>query len=182
MKNEPTIGKLIEGDEKRDAIHVAISPARAAVKLQPGQDVGLVGDSFGPSDKNLGIVDPFFRGWILPGDIFWMFLYPGTITSLRHEWTHPELDNTTNNSEVWLRAFVASSDCPDYETLLAAISGKTIKSVNPIYGSPYEIDGEYLHFNGRDAHGEIPVEFWDHVENVTGQKCPERPSSFSCRC
>jgi hypothetical protein len=41
---------------------------------------------------------------------------------------------------------------------------------------------EYMHFDGRDAHGEIPPEFWQHVEIVLGYKPEHSPSSFSCSC
>jgi hypothetical protein len=41
---------------------------------------------------------------------------------------------------------------------------------------------EYLHFDGEDAHGEIPDEFWTHLEVVTGERPPYRPKYFSCSC
>lgn len=85
----PKLGKLIGGDEGRDAIHIAIAPAIAAKKLKPGQHVGLVDGGFASCKDPIGIVDPFLTGDVLPGQKFFVCLYPGTITSLRHEWTHP---------------------------------------------------------------------------------------------
>jgi hypothetical protein len=90
----PRLGQLIkDGDRRRDAIHIAVAPVTAAEVLRPGQHVGLVrpGDleAVGPCDKPLGIVDPFLPGPVEPGQRFWLFLYPNTITGLRHVWTHP---------------------------------------------------------------------------------------------
>jgi len=95
MKREPKIGHLIEdGDRTRDAIHVAIAPGKASERLVPGQHIGFTHptsfESFGPSDETVGIVDPFLKESVEPGERFWVFLYPGTIESLRHVWTHPE--------------------------------------------------------------------------------------------
>lgn len=129
----------------------------------------------------LGIVDPFLGAKVKPGQRFWLVVYPRQITSLRHVWTHPafpsaEVAATPQNdkaaSEKWLREFIASADCPDYETVIA-------KALHNDSWSK-----EYLHFDGIDAHGEIPPEFWGHVEVVTGRKIDQedRAEYFSCSC
>jgi hypothetical protein len=94
MREEPRLGQFIDdGDRRRDAIHIAIAPVMAAYRLTPGQHVGLVQEGnlelVGPCDCNIGIVDPFLAAEVEPGQRFWLFLYPGTITGLRHVWSHP---------------------------------------------------------------------------------------------
>lgn len=89
----PQLGQLItDGDCRRDAVHIAVAPVTAAGPLAPGQHVGLLGGGHefaGPCDRPVGIVDPFLTAGVEPGQRFWLFLYPGTVTSLRHFWTHP---------------------------------------------------------------------------------------------
>jgi hypothetical protein len=83
------IGRLISGEEGRDAVHVAIAPTTAPCELQPGQHVDRHGNPEAPDVEPVGIVDPYLREPVQKGQRFWLFLYPNTVTSLRHEWTHP---------------------------------------------------------------------------------------------
>jgi uncharacterized protein (TIGR02996 family) len=123
MDNGPQLGKLIEGgDDRRDAIHIAVAPGTAAARLAPGQHVGFARDgdteTFGPSPTPIGIVDPFLSRLVDPGERFWVFLYPGTITGLRHVWTHPAfeaapavaMDTATSERDRFLRALEVDED------------------------------------------------------------------------
>lgn len=105
MDQGPQLGFLINNDEmRRDAIHIAVAPATAAERLSPGEHVGFAkeGDTqlVGSSAKCIGIVDPFLRWPVEPGQRFWVFLYPGTITGLRHVWTHPAFSSAAADVKV----------------------------------------------------------------------------------
>lgn len=179
-----TLGFIIGVEEKRDAIHLAVEPVTAGHMLRGGDHVDLRG---GLAVKvmpgsGLGIVDPFLDGPVEKGQRFWLVVYPRQITSLRHVWEHPAFPPAVEAapvlgdkeaSEKWLREFISSSDCPDYETVIA-------KALN----NSDAWDSSYLHFDGEDAHGEIPPEFWDHLEIVTGKSVPssDRAEYFSCSC
>ena len=187
-----TMGTILTDDVGgRDAVHVAVISAEAGSLLTPGQHVGrLTGATddhltVGYASEPIGIVDPFLQAYVQKGQRFWLYLYPRTITSLRHNWTHPAFADAPVNtsysppsqklaSEQWLRDFVERSDCPGYEAVVAAAIGDEAERWND----------EYLHFSGQEAHGAIPREFWDHIEVVTGQKIPQekRASYFSCSC
>lgn len=97
---QPKIGKILDGPScGRDAVHVAIAPVRAGQFLMPGWHVGIDKNGVAvcnPDDnsweepvKMIGIVDPFIDSGISTGKWFYLFLYPGTITTLRHVWTSP---------------------------------------------------------------------------------------------
>lgn len=174
-----TLGHKIGEHEKRDAIHLAVEPVVAAHTLRPGEDVGFVEGGVGVCDDPVGIVDPFLRENVARGERFWLIVYPRQITSLRHVWTHPSFPEAQEpkasdrraESEAWLRNFAKNNDCPGYEHLVAAAMD-----------GPADFDADCLHFDGYDAHGEIPPAFWDHMEVVTGMTFTQRPRYFSCSC
>lgn len=186
-----TLGTIIDDKQKRDAIHLAVIPAIAAIALAPGEHVYLLG---GHAHKRvldweadsrlrpIGIVDPFLADNVQDGEWFWLVIYPRVITSLRHVWTHPVIKDElplekspddVEKSEQWLRRFCErNNDAPYYEDLLNAVRGVGDASN----------DGLYLTVYGSDAHGDIPPELWDHVEIVTGLRNLPRAQHFSCSC
>lgn len=88
------LGQLITSPVGRDAIHIAIAPVTAGEDLNPSERVILDknGEAFGRhvgGPPPVGIVDPFLEDCVLKGQRFYLCLFPGTITSLRHVWSHP---------------------------------------------------------------------------------------------
>ncbi len=177
-----TLGTIITPNEKRDAIHLAVIPAQAVEAMDPGDRISYK-DGRAVLDKDgIGIVDPFLPRPVRAGQTFWMVLRPRLITSLRHVWTHPALPDEPGisasaetdtmvlkaASEQWIRDFLTRVDGPGYEVVLAA----AVSEYN---------DDDSLHL-GVDASGDIPPEFWDHVETVTGKKITNRPTYFTCSC
>lgn len=176
------LGKLVpESVTERDAIHFAVIPVQAACRLSPGQNIGKLADGrFGPNaPNNIGIVDPFLQGRVSEDERFYLFLYPNTITGLRHVWTHPAFPAESFSpkaaetcsrevSEAWLRTYCETNREFSYETLLY--------SANQWRGD------EYLTIHGSDASGEIPPQVFKHLEVVLGRQFPHPPAYYSCSC
>lgn len=205
MSGDAMFGTILDGPKERDAIHVATAAVCATIKLIPGQDIGFVtaGDvhSVGVTDTPIGIVDPYLKHPIFPGQWFWMFLYPRTITSLHHNWTHPAFEapalvarpeSTTDDligtialsrdniplppsAEMSMEEAwlrgFADSNDVEYEELLDAANG-------------YVHHREYLCDGGKWEGRYVPDEFWPFYEAVTKRKVAEkdRGSFFSCSC
>ena len=107
------LGQIIEAKRQagRDAVHVAVIPLTASVVLLPGSRVNAEGLPLAPF---VGIVDPFLDCVVKPGERFWLWLMPGTVTGIRHHWAHPafpvseaERANKAEaaESEAWLRKY-----------------------------------------------------------------------------
>src|SRR5687768_16079234 len=104
-ENHPVLGKIITSAVQRDAVHIAIAPVIANERLKPGQPIGFKtpGDPTivtGRGTRSIGIVDPFLMEEVVAGERFYIFLYPQTITSLRHDWTHPAFDQVVPTSQL----------------------------------------------------------------------------------
>lgn len=181
-KTTPNIGQLLAGGEARDAIHIAVAPVEAVEALQPGDCITLVEDPGNTGHMlvkkaihGLGIADPFLSRTIDPGDRFYMFLHPGSISSLRHEWSHPKFREESRRpgavaSIYWLTNFAESNGMTYEQVILAAKN--------------YEECGDYLCLNFSPDLDCKADEFWRHIEKVTGIAFDEngRPLPFSCSC
>lgn len=175
--NKLGLGQIIETEQQRDAIHIAVAPVIAGEKLSPGDHVGFLPDGRvgEAAAEKIGAVDPFLKKTVKAGERLWLFLYPGTISGLRHEWTHPAFKTPSYRldgppSEQWLRDY-ADKMGVDYDDLIQHARDYLDHSAYWIEGGRFEGEG-------------VPDAFWTHFEVVTGRAVEEsqRRSFFSCSC
>jgi hypothetical protein len=186
-----TMGAVLDDDVGgRDAVHVAVISVIAGRVLYPGTNVGLlsqhesgeyvVADGF-DGMVPIGIVDPFLKAEVRPNERFWLYLYPRTIKSLHHQWTHPAFPDEESGtiyitpaqklaSTKWIEAFAGKYGFTGGRMVAAA--GEWVKS------------GDYWSEGGTFEGETIPDEFWTHYERVTGQSVDhdKKESFFSCSC
>lgn len=106
MKDETlaSIGKILTKTMSRDAVHVAVVQCTAPEweELSPGEHVRIGADYVANKDfrghGTHGIVDPYLKKTVKPKQSFWVFLYPGTITDLKHVWSHPDLPEINSHA------------------------------------------------------------------------------------
>lgn len=177
---ELKFGQLIEGEAHRDAVHVAVTPMTAYHTLQPGWHVGIVKEGIaGTGVELIGIVDPYLKVPVRKGQKFWLFLYPNTVTGMRHHWSHPafaekavELSPSQKQlSMKWLEEFATRVEL-SYHDLLGVLEG-------------YIESGDYhtFGFDTPDICNERPEEMWSHYEIVSGKKVADKEAvPFSCAC
>lgn len=181
------IGRVPESGAGRDAVHIAVVPVVAAEDLKPGDSVIVRGRTAVKTSANPnrdGIADPFRTDAIPKGTRFWLFLNPGSITSLRHVWTHPALpdeagvaenededgpgDDVVADSREWLARFAAEHD-EEYKRVMRWATRYQDTGQQEIGGM------EWLNY-------ESPPEFWSHWGVVTG-RTPTRSGDFwTCDC
>lgn len=179
MHSELKLGCLIEGEQQRDAIHVAVAPVVAGIALAPGDHVGFIDDERSAvgfdADELIGVVDPFLKGRVLKGEKFWLFIYPKAVTGMRHEWQHPAFSSVVKQddksaSEAWLRAAAVRLGC-SYDELMHEHSA--------LVTGDYINNGEHI----RDVWYDLRDEFWKHYEVVTGKKLEDiNEGGFTCSC
>jgi len=191
------IGRIITGLQQRDAIHIAVLPVTAGEDLYCGHDVRLLSDGTAVQcepEHRLGVVDPFLmsderehrhHGVVEKGQRFWLFLNPGTITTLRHEWVHPGVPDGDQDAvaakdvrkiaETWLR---------DY-----AIRVKPYEDAASAYENLMnDLRHKRLFYHGHDMHSRSDVideeELIKHAQIVLGIELNfgDEDFEFSCSC
>ena len=180
------LGKLITTEQQRDAIHIAVAPVTAYAVVQPGQHVDAQG---GPGLPYVGIVDPYLRQDVHPGDSYWLFLYPNTVTSLRHEWTHPAFTSEVQSPESTATRYAGSEIRAESEKWLREYAKrlKPYESVEEAYKNLIEeLKVKELHGHGTDLYTLSDVEDADelerHAEIVLGKRIDLTKFEFSCAC
>ncbi len=160
------IGKLIKGPGARDAVHVAVYPCTAGEVLNRGESVTIIGgEAYGETTKGerIGIVDPFLNCAQVPASArFYVFLTPGTITGLRHEWSHPAFDEM-DRSMAWMEDFAGKHGFTAKEVIKAGLEREET-------------------LNAQESFLDTPDEYWEHLENISGQKIRpgDRNNIFRC--
>lgn len=176
-----TIGHILDTPQQCDAVHMAIAPVVAGEDLDPGIHVGpLRGESYIRyginTDKPIGIVDPFLQTTVSKGQAFWLFLYPGSIKSLRHDWTHTQkFSPFYGNYNVTAIHKIAADLGVSYDELMNF--------------ADYWVEDtsrwpEYWCDGGRFEGVSLPKKFWDHYAKVrnTTVRDERRTSFFTCSC
>lgn len=176
MSSPDVLGRLADDGARRDAVHIAIVPITSKETLHPGQRIGLNVDGEATSDceRFIGIVDPFFvETLIRPGQKFWLCLDPGSITSLRHIWTHNAFADEEPPEEDFFTAFARKCCCTRDFLLDAA--------------TEYATENEYTHMGSNESYSNITIneweEFWEQYATVIKGDSPKyKGGFFSCTC
>ncbi len=186
-----SLGKILHHEMPRDAVHIAVVPMMVIDEtLLPGQRVGIVGDGIGAEAVPIGIVDPFLRSAVRKGARVWLYLYPGSITSLVHHWTHPAFASMADDPKVKAKAWIgefANIYGLSYDGIMDAASTWLQGEENAARkGSKWVDYDDYGHRYPTDlpqVGGEKWEEFWQQHEIVTGKRSREKSSSFFwCSC
>lgn len=175
------IGQLLGPDQARDACHICLAPVYAGERLKPGQRVAMAADGSivgAQARDDVGIVDPFLKKPVKPGERCFLFVHPNTVTSLRHEWSHPKIKDVV--------AKLAPPEHAEEKARLQDAADAAGISYDELMEAAADFlnHGTYLSQGGRwEGHG-LPDTFWDDHDAVTGTKTPgdKRWSFFSCSC
>jgi hypothetical protein len=182
-----TLGTILDKDQGRDAIHLAVISVIAGETLRPGDNVYLSDQGLAflnSKEYCVGIVDPFLNTHIKAGQHFWLIIYPRTITSLRHVWEHPLLPSeTTKAPQSFTKQITEEEKSTQWIEEFAQKLGISYKVL--MNGAFQWLEyGEYLCL-GSLLEGEyVPEEFWDHYSIVVKEQISDnkRESFFTCSC
>lgn len=175
--SEVILGNLAPKTGQRDAIHVAVAPVIAATQLKPGTHVLL--DEAGhaceapPPVEGIGVVDPFLRADVKAGELFWLCLYPKTVSGLRHDWSHPSFQERSGDSDAaqtWITTFAAQWKYSFDEFMTGA---------REYLQKDYELDDNWAQLDVPDEDWNT---FWQHFHTLTGLSINDKDKAFVTCC
>jgi hypothetical protein len=183
------LGTVRAKDEGRDAIHLAVVTLQALERFVVPPIGNLWVDHLGkpaPTPASaVGIIDPFLpRGTLIEkGEWFFVYLKPGSISGLRHVWSHeafPEgqkdaLKEAKEKAERRVRDWCRETDTYglDYQTCIELFEEGESGS--------FRLDGIAI-YSSDEATGEIPSSILDDIELIIGKPLASRPEFFRCAC
>lgn len=196
---QTTVGQVLTKPARRDAVHFALAPMVAYEDLDPGAHV-----KFTQRDntkvrsceqgEGIGIVDPFLARYVKQGETFWVFLYPNTISSLRHEWEHPAfpamIDTNADTSAADRQTAIKVADAllmtPQRQLLENFAEEIDVTYEELLEGAlDYIKTGSYMSHGSKFEGVQTPDGFWEAYDFVTQTKsgfAKTRESFFSCSC
>lgn len=182
----------------RDAVHLACLPVIVGDEFViPGQHVGFGPDGTAvrfPPGKLIGIIDPFITAPVYRGSEVLLLLYPRTIESLRHVWSHPDVpDEPVRVSPGDYTAPPMVGVTATRDLLIQALDKVGRRLEYPVSGKDLldHMDGdEWIHTGADDINGTvvIPQLLWEMFRDVHGRHAKNDPHGsgdglyFSCAC
>lgn len=187
------IGTLQDTDQGRDAIHVPIITMQAKEDLHLGLDMKYGVTKEGDivmceNPRTIGILDPYLphSKIIRKGQWFYVFLRPGSITSLAHVWTHPALPSSVPSTAEPVREQTSPEDriLEFLNNLQVEITLEEFCDILLDRGDmdKFKMFDDYIIVQGQSIFAEIPHRIINDVESYLGQKVKNRPLYFSCSC
>lgn len=175
-QHKPKIGEIIEDCllVEKDAIHVPILPATAGERIMPGALVGINNAGYAVNEaRGIGVADPFIKRAIERDENFYLWLRPGTVKNLRHDWDHPVLEGIKDSraferAEIAIKEFAGILDV-SLEELLEAAEESTDGSLYFSRDIYYPADTQV-------------AEFWRAHKAVYGSKIEVTSLNTGCSC
>lgn len=198
MTVQTNIGQILSDSEniQRDAIHIAVLPVTSKETIYGGMWLRFAFESTtqvlqadDESPSIMGIADPFIKGPIGAGQRFYMFVLPNTITSLRHDWTHP-------------RMAIMEAPTPSDQAIISKVTDRLLFGAEKrlLQECAFDLDisyddlvtaaqnyvehGDYLSDGGKFEGASLPDGFWEAFERITRTQVPmeKQGNFFSCSC
>lgn len=181
-----TLGTILDNTAKRDAIHLATEPVIADQKLYPGQDVGIDSQGRGSTMnvKLVGIVDPFLKAPVMPGERFWLIVYPRQISTLRHIWSHPDFPEPTSapvTAPVITQEPVASAVLATAIRYITGIAEDVDDTYSSVMRTASENEGADELFTESNRYIWPDDIFWEHYSTITGKDVELSSYDDGCR-